>query len=217
VELFREYVRLLIEAEMFEEWLSPDVVNLLVEAYARPPSPSLSALKWTYSDCLGGNTWGAYSGDLQLLYVNSGKTKGLFKQQVQTLLHEIQHWNRHTKIAQEYPANPIEAFGATAMLQKRRFGYWQSPVEVDARAFAARHLDEALGKINDLFRKKSGKVEGMSIEDAVEELMNAFLDSGEKPLTRLQIGEVLRDFDLNNGANMADAIKRLTMLGVKVK
>jgi hypothetical protein len=213
LQLLRECVKALVnEATMFEEWLSPDVVNLLISDYA-DTSDAMGVLKWEYSTKLKSNVWGIYSPSVRTLYVNQAKTKGLFKQQVNTILHEIEHWNQHIKIANKYPHDPIRAFGNVYKQEKATYGYWNSPMEVGARRMADMYVDAAMERIG---KHYGGRLEGGDIDSVVEELMNDFLDNDEKPLTRVQIGGALKNFDLNSPENMKAAVEKLRTLGVKV-
>ena len=197
---------------MFEEWLSPDVVRLLIAEYAHT-SEILGALQWEYTQTLGPRTWGKYIPTQTRLLVSSAKTKDLFKQQVQTILHEIQHWNQHVKLAAANPSDAIFSFMKTYKPQHQKYGYWACPMEVDARAFADTHLEEAMGKVG---RHYGGRLEGGSVEGVVEELMDEYLDNDESPLPRVKIGAALRDYDLNTPENMKTVISKLIGLGVKV-
>ena len=86
----------------FDSWLSPDVVSFLIRTYAGN-SEFLGTLKWKYEE-LDPNRWGEYVPITQILYVNNKKTEGLFKKQVETLLHEIQHWNQHIEFIAQLEA-----------------------------------------------------------------------------------------------------------------
>lgn len=196
---------------MFDEWLSPDVVNLLIAEYAEV-SDAMGALKWEYSTRLPSNTWGWYSPSMRTLYVNQAKTKNLFKQQVNTILHEIEHWNQHIKIANGNPRDPIGSFGAIYKQQKAVYGYWDCPMEVDARRFADLYVDDAMGRIGTHY---SGKVEGGSFDLAIEELFDEYEDVGF--VTRVQIGTTLKDHGANSPENMKAAISTLGDLGIKVR
>lgn len=197
---------------MFEEWLSPDVVRLLISEYAQT-SETLGTLKWEYTQTLGARTWGKYIPTQQRLLVSSAKTKDLFKQQVQTILHEIQHWNQHVKLASTDVADPVGSFMRVYNRQHVSYGYWDCPMEVDARAFADKHLEDAMLKVG---RHYGGRLEGGSVDGVVEELMDEFLDNDEMPLPRVKIGATLRDYDLNTPENMKTVISKLIGLGVKV-
>lgn len=213
LQLLRECVKALVrEASMFEEWLSPDVVNILIAEYANA-SDAMGALKWEYSTQLPSNVWGRYSPSLRTLFVNQAKTKNLFKQQVNTILHEIEHWNQHVRLANRYPNDPIKAFGLVYKQEKARYGYWNCPMEVGARRAADLYVDAAMERIG---KHYGGRLEGGDIDSVVEELMNDFLDNDEKPLTRVQVGSVLRNFDLNTPENMKTTVEKLRTLGVKV-
>jgi hypothetical protein len=211
--LLREYIQaILSEAQMFEEWLSPDVVRLLIDEYSQRGG-TLGVLDWEYVETLGARTWGQYLPRAKRLLVSNKKTEGLFKQQVQTILHEIQHWNQHVKIAASNSGiDPGRAFERVYQGQRDSYGYWKCPMEVDARAFADLHLEEAMGKIS---KHYGGKLEGGSIDGVVEELVDEFLED-ERPLGRGKIGALLRDYDLNSMENLKLVIAKLVDLGVKV-
>lgn len=54
--LLREFIEQLLKEEgMFEEWLAPEVVNLLIQEYA-VDGGGLGHLKWEYTDSLGART-----------------------------------------------------------------------------------------------------------------------------------------------------------------
>jgi hypothetical protein len=197
---------------MFEEWLSPEVVDILVADYA-DAGDGLGTLKWEYSDHLKSNVWGIYSPRNRTLYVNRAKTKNMFKEQVNTILHEIEHWNQHIRIAKKFPHNPIEAFGYVYKQEKAQHGYWNAPMEVGARRMADLYVDAAMERIG---KHYGGRLEGGDVDSVVEELMNDYLDGDEKPLTRVKIGGTLRDFDLNSPENMKATVEKLRALGVKV-
>jgi hypothetical protein len=75
------------------------------------------------------------------------------------------------------------------------------------------YVDAAMERIG---KHYGGRLEGGDIDSVVEELMNDYLDSDEKPLTRVKIGGTLRDFDLNTPENMKSTVEKLRALGVKV-
>lgn len=54
------------------------------------------------------------------------------------------------------------------------------------------------------------------MDEIIEQLLETYLDNASKPITRLQIGLVLNDFDLNDSDNMKLAISKLIDLGVKI-
>lgn len=182
----------------FDNWLSPDVMGLLIREYAAQPQN----LRWLYGP-LPANTWGKYSPRYRHLIVNKAKTKGNFRQQLKTILHEIQHANQHAK----HPPGSdwIEVYKEETASR----GYLGNPYEVDARRFADQHLDEAFRLVT---RHYGSKVDG-GLDEVVEELFDT---AEEGNLTRLQVGQALRDFDLNSPANMATVITALRDLGIRV-
>lgn len=195
----------------FEEWLSSDVVSLLIRSYAKDDS-----LRWKYGD-LPARTWGRYQPNEKTLIVNKAKTRGDFKQQVETILHEIQHWNQHLKWKEEsgvqkenYLFGP--SFSHEIKNQLDRFGYWSSPVEVEARAFAKKNLE---GAIKEIARFYGGKAEGGGWNEVLEELVDLSEDSNGS-LTRGQVGTILKEYDMNNFENLAKALKELRELGVRI-
>lgn len=230
---------LLKEIAEFEDWLSPEVMKLLINAYA-VKDPEYGTLKWEYKK-MPGRLWGSFHAAGPILYVNDSKTKGLFKQQVETILHEIQHWNQFvdTTTGPKYQSNwgvgsiegaseedqirwkkndkkvRVRVWDQMYQSEKRRYGYLHCPSEMGARDFASEHLDEAMKMLGEQ-HYGTGKVEGGTLDEVVEELMEEYVDGGEKPLTRLQIGTVLRTYDLNNAANMSKVIADLKELGIKV-
>lgn len=86
-------------------------------------------------------------------------------------------------------------------------------MEVDARRFADVYVDDAMAKIG---RHYGEKLEGGDLDTIIEELVDEYVDSGEKPLTRLKIGTALKERDLNTSENMKKVIASLIELGVKL-
>lgn len=196
----------------FEEWLSPDVMDILISNFA-VESPLGRKLKWSYAK-LPARVWGMYVPSQGILYVNKAKTRNLFKQQVQTILHEIQHWNQHVEFMKK-----TDDFDYSAMIalnhwksQKRMMGYWNSSHEVDARRFADENIQTAMKMISEHY---SGKVEGMSIDDVIEEFFEEYAET-RSPIKRRDIGETLMDYGLNNAENMKLVLQQLKELGVKI-
>jgi len=208
--------RILSEDAAFgEEWLSPKVVNFLISTYAKQSSV-LGKLTWEYAK-LPGRTWGQYSPRHGRLYVNKAKTRNMFKQQVNTILHEIQHWNQHVKHGEEKGSSlDRQSLYRSVTAQWRwngsTYGYRASPHEVDARAFAEKNVNDALSKAG---RHAAGKIEVEDIDEAWEEILEVLSDYDE--ITRKEIGQELMDFGMNNPKNMQRAIKDLRDLGVEIK
>lgn len=196
---------------MFDEWLSPEVVELLIRTYAKA-SPKLGALGWQYAP-LSSRVWGQFSADQQKLYVNKSKTNGLFKQQVQTILHEIQHWNQFVEIA-ENPSNvsSIITWRRVYDHETKAKGYWKNRFEVDARNFSEVKLEEAMTMLS---KHYGGKIEGGSLDLAIEELFDEYEDIGF--VTRAQIGMALKDHSANSLENMKVAVTTLADLGIRVR
>ncbi len=195
----------------FSDWLSPEVVDLLVSRYA-DALPEAGRLTWEYKT-LGRRTWGRYSSESRKLFVNRSKTRGLFRQQISTVLHEIRHWNQDVEAALE-DGDVSRGFRRRRFdyeAETRRVGYWENAYEVDARAFAAANLDEAIRLASAAI---SGAVEG-TLEDALEEIVEDLGDSART--TRRAVGFALAEYRLNNPANLARAIAFLRELGVEVR
>lgn len=229
----RAYIRLIVEAEWkskfqqrsqtptkgtvareFESSLTADVVSLLVARYAKKSSV-LGALRWKYGP-LPARTWGNYDIMERELTVNDHKTKELFKQQVQTIVHEIEHWNQHVAIAFAYGGGAAQSSARFIRAYKNESaveGYRNNSFEVGARAFADEHLEDAMDAIGQHYGQK---IEGGSIETVVEELLDAYVDNEEKPLTRMQLGTALTEYDMNSPENMKSVVAALRELGVKV-
>jgi len=227
---------ILLEDKEFSKWLSPDVINFLIDTYA-VKDPKFGSLGWEYSERLPHGTWGRFSSSESMLRVNKTKTNDLFKQQVKTILHEIQHWNQFVEVT----ARQADVFMNTrggpqftkdehrvgltyfrTMLWKKAYddagggrgrGYWNNKYEVDARTFSEVNLEGAMNRIGKLFYAQ--KIEGGTLDQVVEELFDEYIDT-EKPLTRLQIGTTLRDYDMNTPENMRSAIEQLRSLSVKI-
>ncbi len=219
MHLLRQYVRCLLEATEFDESLTPDVVGLLIRDYAEEGGV-LGTLSWEYTNALPHNVWGRYKPNLQTLYVNGNKTKGLFKQQVQTILHEIQHWNQHVAMMRMLfddelkKFSPSHVFNSFYQPELKEKGYWKNKYEINARDFADRHLEDAMSSIG---RHYGGKIDSEGgLDEIIEELMNMFIDGDEKPLRRIQIGTALSERDMNSPENMKLAVAELIKLGVKI-
>lgn len=193
---------------MFDEWLSPDVMDVLVSVYAKP-APSGESLKWEYAH-LRDRTWGEFRAHRRKLYVNKSKTKNLFVQQVQTILHEIQHWNQFVEVLAD--GGDEWSWDRLYSRESARVGYFKNRFEVDARAFSEVNLQDAMSKLS---KHYGGKIEGGSFDDAIEILFDEFSDEGV--VTRLQIGQELKAHDANTPDNMKKAIVTLTDLGLKVR
>lgn len=197
-KLISELRDVLEATEFGGDYLSPDVMALLIREYAKP-SHQLGHLKWVYMK-LPARLWGQYSPNSRELRVSNIKTKGLFKQQVETILHEIQHWNQHVDDTaraaaepQKYGAvNPDKVHSLLYGLEKAKVGYWNVSYEKDARAFATKHLDDAMRKIGTHY---SGKVTGSTLDTAIEEIVDTYGDI--EKVSRFQIGTILKDHDLN--------------------
>ena len=207
-----------VHEEQFSGWLSPPIMDFLVSTYAKPDPAGKASLTWNYVN-LGPRLWGHFLLSRSLLEVNKTKTADMFKQQVETILHEIQHWNQSitatADVADRGHIARVDKWkslgGGTSKL--RGNAYWNNNWEVDARRFAAENLEAVMIRIGKMFY--SGKIEGGDIDTVVEELFDEYIDS-EKPLTRLQIGNVLRDYDLNTLENMKKTIEKLRELEVKI-
>lgn len=228
----------LTEEKQFEKWLSPEIVDFLIDRYA-VTDPKFGRLGWEYSQTLGPRRWGEFSPSKLILRVSKAKTRDKFKQQVKTILHEIQHWNQYVKATENVIVdqnifrlwrdilkdNDVQhmsllnsRFNAWENLYQhagghRGQGYWNNHYEVDARKFAEDNVDSTMVRIGKMFY--SEKIEGGSLDQVIEELFDEYIDS-EKPLTRVQIGTTLRDYDLNNLENMKKVIEQLKSLEVKI-
>jgi hypothetical protein len=199
--------------EEFDQWLAPEVVDLLVREYAQPGGPGMGRLRWEYVASLGSHTLGRYNPPSMTLQVAKSKSKEKFKQQVNTILHEIEHWNQHVEASHRAQASGTTGHNLNRQEYKRELatkGYRDNKFEVGARAFADRNVDGALTKISNLL---GNKVEG-TLDDVVEELFDEYESVGK--VTRLQIGQALRDRGLNTPANMAEVIRLLKELELKV-
>jgi hypothetical protein len=229
------------EASEFEDWLSPEVVNTLISTYA-VKDRSYGALKWKYAP-LPPKRWGAFDAGGPVLYVNKSKTKGMFKQQVQTILHEIQHWNqfvdvtdihrtpivddrdeeRVRKISHGDRKNRLAVWRNKYDRETRMMGYFNNSFEMGARDFSEENLEAAMRMLGEMHYGAVGKIEGSNIDDAVDEIVQDYIDKNEgapqgkeKPVTRLDIGRTLQVHNLNNATNMKVALKMLHDLEIKV-
>lgn len=197
---------------MFEEWLSPDVMEILIREYAKT-SGKVGTLGWEYAP-LRPRVWGEFRAWEKRLYVNKSKTNGLFKQQVTTILHEIQHWNQYVEVVEASTGmlSPSIRWARLYDEETRLHGYWKNRFEVDARAFSEMHVEQAMLKIS---KHYGGKIEGGSFDAAIEELFDDHEEGSV--LTRAQIGAALKAHDANSPENMKKAIATLTDLGLKVR
>ncbi len=154
MSVLREFVKKIIsekEEPKFEEWLSPEIMELLISAYAQGSS-KLGALKWKYGSIPKESAWGAYDPYTRILVVNKEKTKGFFRKQVQTILHEIEHWNQHVRIMDNAPKtkkklDPGDMFFKKYNEESKFTGYTNNPYEVDAQEFANENLKQAMEQI----------------------------------------------------------------------
>lgn len=205
---------LLETVSMFEEWLSPDIMDLLINEYANP-SPLSGKLKWEYGP-LPPNVWGQFVAQREKLYVNRHKTRGLFTQQVKTILHEIQHWNQFLEVASKAKAtnsrDAVQEWVMQYRSETNRHGYVRNRFEIDARSFSEKHVDNAITKLG---KHYGGKVEGGSYELALEELLDEFGDT--EKVTRAQIGLALKAHNANTPENMKKAVTLLSDLGMKIR
>jgi hypothetical protein len=233
---------MLNEIEEFDEWLSPNVMATLINAYAHK-DPQYGHLKWEYA-ALSGRRWGSFRASGPILYVNKSKTKGLFKQQIETILHEIQHWNQFIDVTrprhvvydvgdEEAPDKKmtwrerekrVDVWKRKYSNETRVTGYFNNSFEMGARDFASEHLEEAMRLLAEKHYGAVGKIEDSNLEDAVDEIVQDYIDQNEEkpegseqPVTRLQIGKVLQVHGLNNAAAMKHVLSTLHDLGVKVK
>ena len=211
-DLLRATVRMILKetVSMFDEWLSPDIMEVLIREYAKAPT-SGEGLKWKYAK-LRDRVWGEFSADSRTLYVNQSKTKGLFGQQVETILHEIQHWNQFVEVGKSAGISPLVTWHRVYSQESKANGYWKNRFEVDARAFSKTHLEGAMSKLS---KHYGGKVDGGSFDLAVEEIFDEHSDDGF--VTRIQIGQALKAHDANSPDNMKKAITTLADLGIKVR
>lgn len=222
ISIVQDFVRSVLDearAESFDDWLSPDVMDVLVGAYA-DNSSILGKLNWSYAK-LPEKRWGMYVPEDVTLYVNKSKTQGFFKKQVETVLHEIQHWNQHVKVAKKLERKIPDASSAAKFtadkfltLYSDQGDYVGNVFEKDARQFATKNLEDAMQKIGQHY---AGKLEGGDLETVIEELLNDYKDGGEEPLTRLQIGTALRAWNMNSQGAMKQAIETLLGMGIKIK
>ncbi len=185
-------------------------MDVLVREYAKA-APSGEPLKWQYAR-LRDRVWGEFSADARTLYVNQSKTKNLFMQQVETILHEIQHWNQFVEVGKNPGISPLITWRRVYDQETRANGYWKNRFEMDARDFSKRHLEGAMSKLS---KHYGGKVEGGTFDLAVEEIFDEHSDDGF--VTRVQIGQALKAHDANSPDNMKKAILMLADLGIKTR
>jgi len=197
----------------FEQYLSNQVISILVSNYAMPAGDI--TLEWEFTDALPDRVRGRYVIKRQKLLINSKKSKEQFKSQVRTILHEIQHWNQHATFieASDSIQQSIDRFSGNYKISVARNGYWDAPEEVEAREFAEENLQDAMKLINDHY---TGKDVGMTPDDVVEELFDLYERDPSYPITRFLIGTSLSDYSLNNKENLNYVINSLKELEVKI-
>lgn len=161
-----------------EPSLTPAVVKFLVDAYARKADPKL---QWSVLQFGPGRQRitggyhierskfaGVYKPSDHLLLINMD-SPGDLRKKVTDVLHEIQHYNQHTKwdsdagFRQRFTKGkqlPPDVEDDPYLLDSiswirissfwdRRYRYHNAPHEIDARRFADKHVDEALDYINE--------------------------------------------------------------------
>jgi len=207
-----------------DEWLSPQVVNFLVDNYAKKSS-LFGRLKWEYGK-LRGRTWGRYTYRAKKLKVNKAKTRNLFKQQVNTILHEIQHWNQHVDWAVKLEPKLRKIMSDRSSIireidsqhsnnhrwDRLNYGYRDSPHEVDARRFAEENVEAALSRAG---KFSAGKIETESEDEAWNDIFDELTDLNI--VTRRDIGQTLVDYDMNSPVNMQHAISHLRDVWVAIR
>jgi hypothetical protein len=205
-------VDVLVEARAFDEWLSPDIIRKLISTYAKKSS-RLGNLKWEYGQ-LPSNVWGRFLIYELTLRVNKTKTTDMFKKQVETILHEIQHWNQLVDFVDARTSGvrfAISSWFTDYKMNTRALGYFNNPYEVDARRFGEENKDAAIRAIGEIY---GGRIKG-ELDDVVEELLDEYTDS-EKPLTRHMISRTLVDYGFIGPKYMADVISQLRDLDVEI-
>lgn len=144
--------------------LSDEAIKLLVKKYAL----SNKELKWKVANLEQmydlDDVYAAYDENSFTIYINPEFTKGDFHQLVESILHEIQHFNQHYKWETDFdhrlkyvkdkkiPDDIKEDIEELMLLDisslhdywENVYGYEQAPHERDSRLFAARKKSEAI-------------------------------------------------------------------------
>ena len=234
----------LAEAREFDEWLSPDVVRLLINNYAKKNS-NLGLLNWEYTTDLRRNTWGVYKPHKRTLYVNKHKTKGAFKQQVETILHEIQHWNQHVDIAEEivdlvddevlqaidrYEQKGLKVPDEKALVKAsvikhayhtktNRYSAQSARVGYWKNSYEVDAREFASNNLEEAIKKIAnlygGRVEG-ELEDVIDELVGEYEDT-EQPLSKGLIGRTLVTYGFIGGDYTQQVLQQLADLEIPVR
>ena len=157
-----------------------DTIDFLIKLYARNQQGAI-VLKRGYFDYneFGAkykkdfeNTYASYIIPAQLIILNTKTTEGNVVKLINTIIHEIQHFNQHmlwksdenyrqefvkkNKLPPEFAS--FDFYKLTTTLLKK-FGYEKSPIEKEAREFAKSHTQEALDKVIERENGiKSGKI-----------------------------------------------------------
>lgn len=213
MRMLRDFIRSVLTESTFEEWLSPEIMQLLIGRYAMKNDHGMK-LAWQYNDI--GSAWGYYNPNTMLLTVSKTKTRGQLKEQVATILHEIEHFNQHVMMLDDVKG-PV-THEMSLVVWKKRYkkadgnGYSNNPYEISAEHFAQSHVQEALKAISDQY---SNTVEDSDIDAVLEELMDDIDSTGT--ITRFQIGSALKVHGMNTPQNMIIASEKLKDLGAKIK
>jgi hypothetical protein len=174
--IMQQFLRNLFEDEQTSESFPDEIVNFLVKMYARKGAPQLKYQEHEFSKIaktkklkLPGDInvdWNkvdaAYSYKHFTLIVNT-ESKSDVKKKISDILHEIQHYNQHTKWltdgsfrekfvkGKKLPSSVVDdpislyeiSWNDITEFWVRKYGYANAPHEVDAKRFADLKVGEA--------------------------------------------------------------------------
>lgn len=169
-----------------ERWLSSKTVGELVRQFA--VSGPVGTLKWRMSSELSGQRLAEYDPVNAELLVSNARLDQRPVKQVETILHEIQHWNQHNNVVwivrRQRSGASVDA-GTRIFIkrhedQTRDHGYEKNWFERDARKFASENLDKALEILDEL---TAVEPDDTVIARAVADVVDFYDDTGEMPTT----------------------------------
>lgn len=195
------------------ELLSSDTIAVLVDRFAE--KGPLGTLSWRLVDSIGTRRVAEYDPQERTLFVSRTRAGASIEQQVEAILHEIQHWNQHSNVVWIVRRQRKDASldAATQIFlgryndQSDKHGYNANWFERDARAFAAANHDEALD-LTGVGRQAHDVSLMMAVAD-IEEFSDA---TGEMPSVS-DVRKALKRRGISGQEQLQQAIDMLTMSG----
>ena len=153
------------------------VIDFLIKKYAKNPSGpiKLKRVYTSFSEFVSteesSNIIAAYMVPGKLLLINTDTTDGKFSLMVESVVHEVAHYNQHMmwdgddkyrhtfagkyKLPKGYDQYDLYDLEFETLLEYwiKVYGYEKAPHEIDARSFAQKHLKEAVKTIIDNISK----------------------------------------------------------------